>query len=1144
MAALAAGRAGAEQIRKSPSDRREYRAVELENGLRCVLIKEDELLLAAPSLVRHGSGSGSSSGGAGARNANSREAAATAAVAMSVGVGYLSDPDDVPGLAHFLEHMLFMGTERYPDENSWDSFISQSGGFSNAFTGPEATVFHFDLPLRSLRGALERFSQFFVSPLLKASAASREVSAVNSEFEDRRLSDTERREALRAVHMRRQHPLAKFGWGNRESLETTPQRRGVSVLKHLRAFHDHFYHAEAMRLVVLGADLDALEADVRELFSAVPRKANPIPRFGTAGDPFSPEGVGCLVRIVPVVQQRRVVSLVWSLPDLAPFYQCKPTDYVSSLLGHESAGSALARLKALELASALSSGVEEETSAGWIFSVVVDLTERGLAQLDQVLDILFQHLALVRESGPQEWYWRELQAAEEASFRYQDKVDASDVVVAVAEDLLQYEAPQVLTAPALFEKFDADAISLVLSRLTPERCRVEVVASGFASEAHSVAPYFGTHYSVQRVADATIARWRSFSLSSGGIARELHLPRANEFIPRDFSLCEEGGLGECEVAELRAEPIVAPPEQSAARDAIPLLSPDLASVPESKARRPLLLLDDGASQLWLGHSHKLPTGVIHLEFALPAPASRARHAALLSLWSYLANECILDFAYEAGQAGLNCGLGWGQNSLWLKLTGFTDKLLLLLRRVWATVLAFSVTAEQFRVAREAILTDLRSLYFEPLAQTNYMLSLLLFRSFPPLAAEIEETERATLDDVLALHKTLFLELRCRALFAGNFTPQHALDTLTWMRSVSPWRPFAEERRDVVRVALLERGARRCTRLEQKSLNPAETNAAVRLYVQVGLANEHRCHAGRELNGRLGAPNGMSARKPSESERKGEGGEWRPSLRTLNSLLRHIMAEPLFDKLRTKEQLGYQVSCAASNDMGVLGLTIEVQSARRTPSFLDRRIRAFLASFRGWLTRLSPEAFHRYVRGRALDLARPFNNVYEEASFMWGEISSGRLLFNRLATEIEELKRTTQQHMLEFFDVCLAPHASAPPDAAAAAQGPAERGGAQHAPHHHRHHQHRREHHHGAPSAHGTHAHQPHVKVPNERVASLSVWVWNAAPQKFVAKRQGGRRGWRPPVHDAAEDDVYEFASVADSEEELLRLRDTLRTHEW
>jgi len=57
-----------------------------------------------------------------------------AAAAMVVGVGSLSDPQNMQGLSHYLEHMLFMGSEQFPDENDYDSFLSKNGGGSNAYT--------------------------------------------------------------------------------------------------------------------------------------------------------------------------------------------------------------------------------------------------------------------------------------------------------------------------------------------------------------------------------------------------------------------------------------------------------------------------------------------------------------------------------------------------------------------------------------------------------------------------------------------------------------------------------------------------------------------------------------------------------------------------------------------------------------------------------------------------------------------------------------------------------------------------------------------------------------------------------------------------------------------------------------------------
>jgi hypothetical protein len=49
-----------------------------------------------------------------------------AALAMCVGVGSFSDPWSVQGVAHFLEHMVFMGSEKYPRENDFSSFIDVS----------------------------------------------------------------------------------------------------------------------------------------------------------------------------------------------------------------------------------------------------------------------------------------------------------------------------------------------------------------------------------------------------------------------------------------------------------------------------------------------------------------------------------------------------------------------------------------------------------------------------------------------------------------------------------------------------------------------------------------------------------------------------------------------------------------------------------------------------------------------------------------------------------------------------------------------------------------------------------------------------------------------------------------------------------
>lgn len=56
-----------------------------------------------------------------------------------------SDPSHVQGLAHFLEHMVFMGSQRYPGEDEFDEFVSSHGGYTNAHTDAEETCFLFEV---------------------------------------------------------------------------------------------------------------------------------------------------------------------------------------------------------------------------------------------------------------------------------------------------------------------------------------------------------------------------------------------------------------------------------------------------------------------------------------------------------------------------------------------------------------------------------------------------------------------------------------------------------------------------------------------------------------------------------------------------------------------------------------------------------------------------------------------------------------------------------------------------------------------------------------------------------------------------------------------------------------------------------------
>lgn len=80
------------------------------------------------------------------------------AVSLSVGVGSLNGPKSHEGLPHFLEHMLFLGTAKYPEAGEYSEYLAQHGGSSNAYTAETLTNYHFEVSHSALTGALDRFS--------------------------------------------------------------------------------------------------------------------------------------------------------------------------------------------------------------------------------------------------------------------------------------------------------------------------------------------------------------------------------------------------------------------------------------------------------------------------------------------------------------------------------------------------------------------------------------------------------------------------------------------------------------------------------------------------------------------------------------------------------------------------------------------------------------------------------------------------------------------------------------------------------------------------------------------------------------------------------------------------------------------------
>ena len=157
---------------KSANDQKEYKCIKLPNGLTVLLISDTSYDLSKLDKEENDEDT---------ENKHASSGLKLSAASLCVGVGAFSDPLELPGLAHFLEHMLFMGSKKYPTENEYKKFIKDHGGYANAWTYHELTSFHFEIQRKHFKEGLDMFAQFFIAPLMLKSAMEREREAVDSE---------------------------------------------------------------------------------------------------------------------------------------------------------------------------------------------------------------------------------------------------------------------------------------------------------------------------------------------------------------------------------------------------------------------------------------------------------------------------------------------------------------------------------------------------------------------------------------------------------------------------------------------------------------------------------------------------------------------------------------------------------------------------------------------------------------------------------------------------------------------------------------------------------------------------------------------------------------------------------------------------
>lgn len=751
----------------SSLDDRTYRLIKLGNGLEAMVIHDPET--------------------------------DKASAAMDVRVGHLSDPIELQGLAHFCEHLLFMGTEKYPRENEYSEFLTNHSGSSNAYTGMENTNYFFDVGHDHLEGALDRFAQFFLKPLFDPSCTEREIRAVDSEHKKNLQSDNWRAFQLDKSLSDPNHPYSHFGTGNAKTLWDDPKGKGLDVRDELLKFHDRFYSANVMKLVILGREpIEQLSQWVIDKFSGVRNKGLSAPKFPS--NPLGKEQLQTQI-FFRSVKDIRLMDLTFPIPDQSPLFKSKPGQFISHFIGHEGQGSILSFLKAKGWASHLSAGAMNGADGFEFFKISIDLTSEGLRNYDKIVGAVFRYVDLLKDSQIPEWSFNEVKQLCDLAFRFKEKSPASSYTSALSSQMqLPYPREWVLSGPYLTREFEPTQIREVAQCLSATNCRVTVAAQSMPDGSQTwdqKETWYGTEYKLMPIPSQLLNREGSIDEYEG-----MFLPKPNSFIPSTFDV-----LGAPAKGQEKPKP----------------------------TKRPVLAHHSALSRLWHKKDDRffLPKANIFLALKSSLIDATPSNAVKCRMLVELIKDALTEYSYDAELAGLGYNIDAQSNVIGLSVDGYNDKLSVLLRYILEEISKFNVeNHSRFDIIKDQVQRAYMNFRLEaPYQHANYYTTYLTVEKMWTAEEKLKELDSITPVDVQRFLEDIRSRLHIEMLSHGNISKEESQKLLSMTESILASKPLASSELISARSLLLEPKTNYI--FTAPVPNSKNVNSSIEYYTQVG-----------------------------------------------------------------------------------------------------------------------------------------------------------------------------------------------------------------------------------------------------------------------------------------------------------------------
>ncbi|MCZ6853243.1 MAG: insulinase family protein, partial [Gammaproteobacteria bacterium] len=631
--------------------------------------------------------------------------------------------------AHFLEHMLFIGTEKYPEVDGYQDFISAHGGSSNAYTTSDHTNYFFDIQPDYFHEGLDRFAQFFVSPLFDSAYVDREKHAVHSEYQLQAKDDGWRANSVQKSALNPSHPGSQFHIGSLETL-------GDGVNKALLDFFANNYSANQMVMVALtNESLDEMESWIVPVFTEIEnRELEPRPQT----EPVFLKSNLPAVLSYQTLKEGRQISYNFPIPSIDGYYKKKPAVYITNLLGHEGIGSLHKHLKDNGWIESLGAGNDRFDENTAVITITIQLTEPGAEQIDAITNLLFSYIDLLKASEPEAWRYDEQATVANLGFRFQEKSSPTGFVYQLGPRFMRYPPSEVLAVPYMMEEFDPKLIKEYLGYLRTDNLLLEISGPDIAGDL--VEPWFQVSYSLEHKPVEIVKT----------VETNLHLPARNNFLPEDLSLLANDAKG---------------PEK---------------------------VIDDGGIEFWLDQDTEFgaPRANVYMTLGIEGGLQEPEDIVMAQVYRRLVIDSLNEYSYPAFLAGVGYQLGTTPAGFRISLAGYNDKQSVLLSNVLQAFVNLEIDPDRFVLYKDELIR--RWLNFQhqrPYTQTNATLNhLLLSNSWPSteLAATLQGLGPEDLQNWRTKHLQKF---SARGLLHGNIALVHAKQIAKLLRSTLPIADF-------------------------------------------------------------------------------------------------------------------------------------------------------------------------------------------------------------------------------------------------------------------------------------------------------------------------------------------------------------------